>query len=67
MVRLIDFVYAKSLVGESLHDVIEAFEVFVLEEQTGSGGDFGFDLAAPDFALPVMARVPGGRSRRGPR
>ena len=24
-------------------------------------------LAAPDFALPVMARVPGGRSRRGPR
>lgn len=46
VVRLIDFVYAKSLVGESLHDVIEAFEVFVLEEQTGSGGDFGFDLAA---------------------
>jgi hypothetical protein len=33
VVRLIDFVYAKSLVGESLHDVIEALEVSSLRSR----------------------------------
>jgi hypothetical protein len=55
VVRFVDLVYAKPLVGESLHDVIEALEVFVLEEQTGSRGDFGLDLVAqPVDAVQVL-------------
>jgi hypothetical protein len=46
VVPFVDLGYAESFVGESLHDLIEAFEVFIGEEQAGSRGDFGLDLAA---------------------